>query len=125
MRELRVVNKRFHTAGPNDYYVGRPSVLGNPFTHLKSDTKAKLVVETRQEAIELYRLHLLKEIDLGNDAIINELIKVAKSDTDTLVCWCWPKNCHAAFIATLVEAIRERNKFTKEDLQEIAKLWKR
>ena len=41
--------------GPNNYFIGRPSILGNPYTHIKDKTTlASYVVRTRDEAIELY-----------------------------------------------------------------------
>ena len=54
---LNVVNKRTHVTkvGTVDVYCGRGSVLGNPFSH-KEGTKATFVVESRDEAVEAYRL---------------------------------------------------------------------
>jgi hypothetical protein len=56
---INVVNKYKHQASENDIYIGRGSVLGNPFSHLKS-SKASVVVNSREEAIERYKSWLYK-----------------------------------------------------------------
>ena len=35
-------------------YIGRPSILGNPFTHLETDTLAQSKVDTVEDAINEY-----------------------------------------------------------------------
>ena len=41
--------------GPDVFYCGGGSILGNPYTHIKDrQTKAKFIVRTRDEAIERY-----------------------------------------------------------------------
>ena len=47
--------KEDHSTSRNNYPIFRPSVLGNPFTHIKDkSTKAMYVVRNRDEAIDRY-----------------------------------------------------------------------
>ena len=51
-----------HCKGNKDhYYIGRPNVLGNPFTH-KENTKAEFVVESRNKAVEEYEKYIRNKI---------------------------------------------------------------
>ena len=44
-----------HTSEPNNYYIARPSILGNPFSYNGVRTVFKtLTFKTREEAIEAY-----------------------------------------------------------------------
>ena len=46
------------TSHPNNVYIGRPSILSNPYTHDgKRSSLAKLTFKTREEAIEAYKLY--------------------------------------------------------------------
>ena len=74
-----------------DIYIGRPSKWGNPFTIGKDGS--------REEVIEKYRLHILKQPKLLKD------IKTLKNKI--LGCWCAPKACHGDILASLA------NKFTE------------
>lgn len=48
------VNKETHN-GENNFLIHRPFVFSNPFTHIKTkNTKAKYVVSSRDEAIDIY-----------------------------------------------------------------------
>lgn len=41
--------------GENNFLIHRPYIFSNPFTHIKDKkTKAKYVVQTREDAIEMY-----------------------------------------------------------------------
>ncbi len=92
----------------NVQYVGRPTVLGNPFTHLKTNTKALFIVPTVQDAVAQYQKWLHREIFRGSDS---EVFKALLHLTDLylrhkclyLSCWCkdeldprkWDHDCHA------------------------------
>ncbi len=53
---MRVVNKSKHKPTPDDFYIGRGSVLGNPYHSKESDhPQALYKVETTEEAIEGYQ----------------------------------------------------------------------
>ena len=42
-------------------YIGRPSCLGNPFSHLEN-TKASFKVKDREEAVALYEVWLKEQL---------------------------------------------------------------
>lgn len=87
-------------------YVGRPSPLGNPFSH-KSDTIAKYRVKTVDEALALYSQWLDEQIKIGNSTVIDELKRLQKKHEKdgvlVLGCWCSPKRCHADSIKQVLE----------------------
>lgn len=101
---IEIVNKK--TDDHDDaVYVGRGSPLGNPYSHLPG-TKARLLVETRKEAIEKYRDWLKHQVDTRGMASILfwELVKFYKDfGALKLACWCAPKACHAEVIAEMVK----------------------
>jgi len=84
---------------PNDHeYVGRPSVLGNPF-HIGVDGH-------RDEVIAKYRAWLWDQLkEDGNvKAEIDRLAeKFIRQRGLALVCWCAPLPCHADVIASAIE----------------------
>lgn len=84
-----------------DVYIGRPSKWGNPFTHLKEDTKAEFVVATREIAISKYREWILTQPALLND--LHEL------KDKTLGCWCRPHSCHGDVLIELIGKQNENN----------------
>jgi hypothetical protein len=48
---IKVVNKYSHIPTSNDIYIGRGSILGNPYTHLPiKNTKAFIQYKTREES---------------------------------------------------------------------------
>lgn len=69
-----------------DYYIGRPSKFGNPYTHLKH-TSASYVVDSREDAIHLYEEWIRSQ---------PELMETAKKELRgrVLGCWCHPLPCH-------------------------------
>ncbi len=74
-----------------DVYIGRPSIWGNPYTHIEGkDTLAEFVVSSREEAIEKYREYLLNNQEL--------MAKLHELDGKVLGCWCNPKSCHGDVI---------------------------
>lgn len=83
----RVWNKRGMGVPLDAVYVGRPSVFGNPFSHLAS-TLATYRCGTRTEAIDRFKRWL---------AMQPELIARVKTELRgrDLVCWCAPLPCHA------------------------------
>jgi hypothetical protein len=102
---MEVVNKHKHAPTPSDVYIGRPSVLGNPFTHIKDrHTLAEHVCGTREESIERYRRWLLEQIRSGDADVLDALH--ALNDDSILVCWCKPEACHGDVIVRAVEWLR-------------------
>lgn len=89
--------------GPNAFRCHRGYALGNPYTHIKSKkTKAQIVVDTREEAIERYKryfeqslilnLEFKKEFERMIDACM-------KYDEVWLGCYCnMNETCHVDYI---------------------------
>ena len=105
---INVVNKRTHKPHHFDFYIGRGSALGNPFTGSKelSKTKAQFQVSSREEAIEKYREWLLEQIYSGNQEVrdaMNRIYLMAKAGGLNLVCYCKPHACHGDVIKELIE----------------------
>ena len=49
------IKNETHT-GENNFLIHRPFIFSNPFTHIKDkNTKAKYIVSSREEAIDLYK----------------------------------------------------------------------
>ena len=92
--------------GNNQYvYVGRPSIYGNPFTHIKSKTTlAEYLVETREEAVQKFKQYfyerLLTDIDFKE--------KVTTLKDKRLVCFCHPAVCHGNVIAKYLDGQNEK-----------------
>ena len=104
---INVVNMNNHEPTEYDYYIGRPSPLSNPFTHKNNTKFAKFVVNTRDEAIELYNSYFDKNLKTEEfqDAI-NEILEMHKKYKKVnLVCFCKPKSCHGDYIKHKIENI--------------------
>jgi hypothetical protein len=106
-----------HTSENNNFYIARPSVLGNPFTHNGVRTSlAKLSFKTREEAIDAYKMYFDKMY--GNDEdftkAFDEIYEHYKNGEDIyLQCFCKPKPCHGDYIAEQLQ-----RKLVKEKLEE-------
>jgi len=109
---LTVVNKYKHTPikGEIDIYIGRGSILGNPYTHLKNSTKATTIVATREEAINLYRdhmKHMLSGAHKDSLEYAQELARIKDLHVNgkivNLVCFCKPKSCHGDIIKEWID----------------------
>lgn len=105
---MKVVNKRGHTPSSLDMYVGRPSPLGNPYSHLESSV-AQFRTATREEAIVKYEEWLRGQIKAGNPVVMKELARI--TENTIIVCWCKPAACHGDVI---VRVWQELNGVTKE-----------
>ena len=105
---IQVVNKRFHKPTPNDYYIGRPSVLGNRFTHLSSKFPDVIKVATRDEAVAKYKDWILEQLKT-NEAVQNEIAQLAElyhnGQNINLVCYCAPNSCHGQIIKEVIESL--------------------
>jgi len=125
---IKVVNKYKHIITENDIYIGRGSVLGNPYSHLElKDTKAQIKCKTREEAVDCYRERLMQTLyDFTSESetfvskefrknYVKELQKIKnlseKQDVN-LVCFCAPKSCHGDIIKEIIELfIKEKKDF--------------
>jgi hypothetical protein len=103
---INIVNMKDHIPTEYDYYIGRPSIFGNPFSHLE-DSEAKIIVDNRDISIELYKKFFYTRIN-NNDMIlileINKMIDIYNEYGKlNLVCWCKPKPCHGDIIKEYLE----------------------
>lgn len=79
-----------------DVYVGRPSIWGNPYSHLNG-TEEAFKTKNREESIELYEKWVLSQ---------DHLIKLLPTLKDKVLgCWCSPKPCHADVLVKLANCI--------------------
>jgi hypothetical protein len=71
--------------GKNDVYVGRPGKWGNPFKIGRDGDRAEVMAK--------YRKWIVKQKKL--------LASIHELHGKNLVCWCWPKECHAEVLLEL------------------------
>ena len=105
---ITIVNK--HDYKGVGEYIGRPSVLGNPFSW-KEGTLAKYHVASRQASIDAY-LPWLREQYKTNKAVhdeLNRLVEIAKAGDLVLVCWCSPLPCHGDVLKSVIDKIIARH----------------
>ena len=97
----RVANKRtYHGTG---IYIGRPSVLGNPYAY--PDVKSKFSAIASDNPIEAHRLWLWMQLQL--DSPQRQLIaELAAKPDGVLICWCSPAPCHGDVIVRAIEWYR-------------------
>ena len=96
----QVLNRRSDQIPPGAVYVGRPTMWGNPFTHLRGRTRARFQVATVHDAIAAYRGWVLEQPELV--AALGEL------RGKDLVCWCKPGPCHADVLLELANRAEEK-----------------
>lgn len=115
---IRILNKHKDEYSIDDVYIGRGSVLGNPYTHLPlGQTKAEVLVLSREIAIEKYReyaVYMIKNDKAFRKAMIELVLRFLAGENINLVCYCKPKACHGDVIKDLIlnEVTRRLN--TKE-----------
>lgn len=94
--EFRVVNIRFEEC---DYYIGRPTPLGNPF-HVSIG---------RTACIEEYRHWLWRKIKQRDNAVLSQLINIwltvpKQNEPVRLGCHCVPLDCHGTIVIKALES---------------------
>ena len=117
---IEVVNQSLHEQDDyseviqKDFYIGRGSVLGNPYTSKPLEkTKAQFSCDSKKEAIDKYKLYLVKKIkDEDEDicSILQEIETSAEEGTAFLVCFCKPSSCHGDFIKEIIDNRIESNR---------------
>ena len=112
--------KEDHSLNPNNFPIYRPSILGNPFTFIKSrTTKAMYVVGSREEAIERYSDYfdtMYGSNKAFTDAIDKIYERYRNGEDVYLECYCHPLACHGDVI---VEKLRKR--LIKEKMRKLTK----
>ena len=95
-----IVNRKTYQ-GKDAHYVGRPTILGNPFSAKQHGG--------RDNAIAKYKAWLNLQWSTGNQPVIDELMylarKLNKDNKIVLMCWCAPKACHASVIGVALRNI--------------------
>jgi Domain of unknown function (DUF4326) len=99
---ITVVNQRLHKG--EGVYIGRPSLLGNPFRIGRDGS--------REEVIAKYRVWLWRQIRQRGE-VYYELLRLAEIDRNRdlyLICWCnIPErnvSCHGDILKAAVTWIR-------------------
>lgn len=97
-----VVNRRNETY---DVYIGRGSLFGNPFSHLKSQVIGVIVVASRAEAIARHREWLFEQSkDPSSIALQTQVLRQVHTLRDKrLGCYCDPLPCHGHLLAALAD----------------------
>ena len=97
---------------PNTVYVGRPSALGNPFSHL--NLKHTIKVASVKEAVDKYAEWLderIKDSYEVRDALDQIIDKAEQYNNEVcLACWCkdeitpkpYDHQCHADVIRSVI-----------------------
>ena len=112
--------KEDYSDKPGNYACYRPSILSNPYTHIKDKkTLASFVVKTRDEAIDRYSSYF-DRMYKGNAPfkyIVDEIYERYKRGEDIyLECCCKPERCHCDVIKDKLEKrlVKEKIKEAKE-----------
>ena len=97
MGKIVVRNKKYWKKKPGTY-IGRPTILGNPFAIGKDGS--------RDEVCEKYDGYAVKQMQNSASfaARIRSLAEQAKNSDLNLLCWCAPERCHGHTIKKLIEA---------------------
>lgn len=110
---IKVVNKYSHEPTEHDFYIGRGSPLGNPYSSKESSKEWVKRVETREEAVSKFRSWIEEEIKNENEDIISELFDILVHEKERgkvfLVCFCKPKLCHGDVVRDILIKIKEEN----------------
>lgn len=97
---ITVVNKYKDREG-GGIFIGRPSILGNPFSHLENVSGNVTKVESREKAVSRYADWLDEKINSKDPEVckeLNRLLTAALRGPIKLVCYCAPKPCHGDII---------------------------
>lgn len=105
---IKVIHKKDTDKYSDVIYIGRGSVLGNPYTSIKNrETLAEHIVDSRAESIECYRKYLNDCIDKRDEAVcsmLNQIYNMSVNGEVYLSCYCKPKSCHGDIIKEIVES---------------------
>lgn len=109
MGQIIVYNSKLEdkTNYNNNIYIGRGSVLGNPYTfNGKKSSLAKLSFNTREEALNAYKLYFnaMYENDVEFKLTVDDIYEKYKNgETIYLQCFCKPLPCHGDYIKEVLE----------------------
>jgi hypothetical protein len=94
----RVIHIRDKKCTPDEVYIGRGSIFGNPFKLASGATRGSTLVKYRA-----YLSEKLRSDDEFRDAVL------ALKDK-TLVCFCKPLPCHGDILAEYIDGFFEASK---------------
>lgn len=111
---IKVIHKKDADKYDNVIYVGRGSVLGNPYTSIQGrETLAKYVVSSREESIQCFKEYLIKKLENKDEKIcnkMNDIYKFSLSGDVYISCYCKPKTCHGDIIKEIIDSkIKEKS----------------
>lgn len=112
-----------YTSHKNNFYIGRGSILGNPYTHDgKKSSLARLSFKTREEAIDAYKLYFnaMYEQNIEFKLTVDNIYELYKNGEDVyLQCFCKPLACHGDYIKEVLEKrlIKEKMKEKKRNFK--------
>ena len=114
---IHVYNRKVETHHTNNFYIGRGSPLGNPYTHI-TDKKTKAIYQAkdRDDAIDKYSHYfdLMYGSNLAFTSAIDRIYELYKTGEDVyLECYCKPERCHGDVIKEKLES-----RLLKEKIQE-------
>ena len=109
---INIVNKKNHIPTEYDFYIGRPSILGNPYSH-KKESIANIIVKNSDVAVDFYKEYFYNKINIGDVEFLKELNKLLifykENKKLNIVCWCYPKRCHGEVIKEYLEKLFAHN----------------
>lgn len=111
--KINVVNKYTHIPTEHDYYIGRGSLLGNPFTHLPSAIRGTVMVANREEACNRFDEYLDEQLK-NHESSCSHMLDILEQELQAngeinLVCFCAPHKCHGDSIKhKLMERIKDK-----------------
>jgi len=96
---IQVVNLNKHENTEYDYFIARPSIFGNIYSH-NPKSNAEHIVGSRNEAVQLYEKYFYSKLSEPDfKKAINELLEIFNREGKlNLVCHCKPKKCHGDII---------------------------
>lgn len=100
---VRIYNKKRDRIPPNAQYVGRPSILGNPYSH-RPHSLAEHRVGTAEEAVAKYEEYATARAK--SDPEFRSALKAVYMKD--LICWC-DGPCHAVSVALLAKQVVEED----------------
>jgi Domain of unknown function (DUF4326) len=93
---LSVWNKRDPDLPLGAVYIGRPTIFGNPFSHM-SGTAAEFKVADRAAAVAAFERYATERMSV-DPKFASAVRALAGKD---LVCWCAPHLCHGEVLVRL------------------------
>lgn len=96
---ITIVNRKIYRG--ESIYIGRPSVLGNPFRIGPDGDRPTVLVK--------YRRWLWNEIQRRGLVFeeVQRLAELAEKDDLILGCWCAPQPCHGAVLKSAITWLTE------------------